>query len=244
MAVSGAEFTQWLERSGLSTSGSELSRMIGVHRLTVGNQIRRGNVPETTIVRVARAYDIDPITALTHFSGYMDLDTRPRSPSSVEAVSQIHIANLMTEVQVRTNSSFSRDVYEPPALTGFPHTGSHRAWIDSIDEGDIRHDVAEQTGIAITYLYAQLSENKLTPLQAVTASRISGTSMVSGLVVVGLLTMEEGGWADDVRETALSAMEDDPLMELVQQRITLLRRRIKQRKEALEYAEKLAEAIG
>ena len=65
-----------------------------------------------------------------------------------------------------------------------------------------------------------------------------------GLVVVGLLTMKEGGWADDVRETALSGMEDDPLMELVQQRITLLRRRIKQRKEAIEYAEKLAEAIG
>lgn len=244
MAVSGSEFTQWLEESGLSTSGSELSRMIGVHRLTVGNQIRRGSVPETTIVGVARAYDIDPVTALGYFPGYEDLDARPRPPSSAEAVSQIHIADLMAEIQVRTASSYAREGHIREPLTAFPHTGSHRAWIDSIDRGDIRHDVAEQTGTAITYLYTQLSENKLTPLQAVTAARISETSMVSGLVVVGLLTMKEGGWADDVRETALSAMEDDPLMELVQQRITLLRRRIKQRKEAIEYAEKLAEAIG
>jgi hypothetical protein len=244
MAVSGSEFKQWLEKSGLSTSGSELSRMIGVHRLTVGNQIRRGNVPETTVVGVARAYGIDPVIALAHFSGYKDLDTRPRPPSSREAVSQTHTADLMGEIQVRTASNYAREGHVREPFTGFPHTGSHRAWIDSIDQGDIRHDVAEQTGIAITYLYAQLSENKLTPMQAVTAARISGTSMVCGLVVVGLLTMEEGGWADDVRETALSAMEDDPLMELVQQRITLLRRRIKQRKEALEYAEKLAEAIG
>jgi hypothetical protein len=244
MAVSGSEFTQWLEKSGLSTSGSELSRRIGVHRLTVGNQIRRGSVPETTVVGVARAYGLDPVTALAHFPGYQDLDTRPRPPSSAEAISQIHMADLMAEIQVRTASAYAREGHIREPFTAFPHTGSHRAWIDSIDRGDVRHDVAEQTGIAITYLYAQLSDNKLTPLQAVTAARISGTSMVCGLVVVGLLTTEEGAWPEEVREEALKAMEDDPLMELVQQRITLLRRRIKQRKEALEYAEKLAEAIG
>lgn len=244
MAVSDSDFKKWLETSGLSTSGSELSRMIGVHRLTVGNQMRRGNVPETTVVGVARAYGIDPVTALAYFPGYQDLDTRPRPPSAAEAISQIHMADLMAEIQARTASSYAREGHIREPLTDFPHTGSHRAWIDSIDKGDIRHDVAEQTGIAITYLYAQLSENKLTPIQAVTAARVSGTSMVCGLVVVGLLTTMEGGWPEGVREDALKAMEDDPLMELVQQRITLLRRRVKQRKEALEYAEKLAEAIG
>ena len=244
MAVSGPDFKQWLEGRGLSTSGSELSRLIGVHRLTVGNQMRRGNVPETTIVGVARAYGIDPVTALAHFPGYTELDTRPRPPSAVEAISQVHTADLMAELQSRTSSKYARDVRAPEPLTAFPHTGSHRAWVDSIDTGDIRHDIASHTGIAIRYLYAQLSENKLAPLQAVTAARVSGTSLVSGLVVIGLLTMTEGEWPEKVRETALSAIEDDPLIELIQQRLTLLRRRLKQHHEALEYAEKLAEAIG
>ncbi|KNC20443.1 hypothetical protein AC792_00535 [Arthrobacter sp. RIT-PI-e] len=244
MAVSGSDFKQWLEASGLSTSGSELSRMIGVHRLTVGNQMRRGNVPETTVVGIARAYGIDPVTAMTYFPEYHDLDSRPRPPSSAEAVSQVHVADLMAEIQVRTAKTYAREGHIREPLTGFPHTGSHRAWIDSIDKGDIRHDVAEQTGIAITYLYAQLTENKLTPVQAVTAARLSGTSLVSGLVIVGLLSEDEGGWANNARLEALKTMDNDPLMELVQQRITLLRRRLKQRKEALEYAEKLAEAIG
>lgn len=242
MAVSGSDFKQWLEGRGITTSASELSRLTGLHRVTVGNQMRRGNVPESTVVGVARAFEIDPITALSDFKEYEDLDTRPRSPTAAEVLSQVHHADLMVELQYRTKSDlFKRD---EKVRIDFPHDGSHRAWIDAIDTGDVRHDVAEKTDTAITYLFTQLSENKLTPIQAVTAARVSETSLVSGLVVVGLITMEEGDWPKDARETALKVMKHDELVELIQQRLNLLQRRLRQRKEALEYAEKLTELIG
>ena len=68
--------------------------------------------------------------------------------------------------------------------------------------------------------------------------------MVAGLVVVGLITMEEGDWPEDIRETALMVMKNEDLVELIQQRLNLLQRRLRQRKEALEYAEKLTDLIG
>ncbi|OUM44680.1 hypothetical protein [Arthrobacter sedimenti] len=242
MAVSGSDFKQWLEGRGITTSASELSRLTGLHRVTVGNQMRRGNVPESTVVGVARAYGIDPVAALADFKEYEDLDSRPRSPTAAEVLSQVHHADLMVELQHRTQARlFPRDDH---VRIDFPHDGSHRAWIDAIDTGDVRHDVAEKTGTAITYLFTQLSDNKLTPIQAVTAARVSGTSLVAGLVVVGLITMEEGDWPEDVRETALRVMKHEELIELIQQRLNLLQRRVRQRKEALEYAEQLTDLIG
>ncbi|WP_157940119.1 hypothetical protein [Arthrobacter ruber] len=242
MAVSGSDFKQWLEGRGITTSASELGRLTGLHRVTVGNQMRRGNVPESTVVGVARAYEIDPVTALAGFKEYEDLDSRPRSPTAAEVLSQVHHADLMAELQHRTHATlFPRDDH---VRIDFPHDGSHRAWIDAIDTGDVRHDVAEKTGTAITYLFTQLSDNKLTPLQAVTAARVSGTSLVAGLVVVGLLTTEEGDWPEDVRESALRVIKHEELIELIQQRLNLLQRRVRQRKEALEYAERLTEILG
>jgi hypothetical protein len=242
VAVSGSDFKQWLERRGITTSASELGRLTGLHRVTVGNQIRRGSVPETTVVGVARGVGIDPIVALADFKDYEDLDSRPRTPTAAEVLSQVHHADLMVELQHR----FHEDLFprNDQVKIGFPHDGSHRAWIDAIDTGDVRHDVAEKTGTAITYLFSQLSDNKLTPIQAITAARVSGTSMVAGLVVVGLITMEEGDWPEDIRETALMVMKNEDLVELIQQRLNLLQRRLRQRKEALEYAEKLTDLIG
>ena len=63
-------------------------------------------------------------------------------------------------------------------------------------------------------------------------------------MVVGLVLPAEAGWQPRAREDELLEITDDALVELISGRINLLQRRVKQRKEAQEYAEKMTELLG
>jgi hypothetical protein len=243
--VSAKEFKTWLDAESISTSPAALSALTGLHRGTLGNQLRRGNVAESTVVAVARATDRNVLHALTAFSPYRDLNSRPLEPSAAEILSQIHHADLMAELQFRTSKKhYPRELRSHIPLIDFPHDGSIRAWVDAIDPGDVRHRMAAETGMALTYIITQLTDNKLSPPLAVAASRATGGSFASGLVVSGLIMPAEGGWQVRAREEELLEVSDDALVELISARINLLQRRVKQRKEAREYAEKMTELLG
>jgi hypothetical protein len=243
--VSAQEFKQWLDGASISSSPSALSGLTGLNRGTLSNQLKRGNVAEATVVAVARATGRNVLEALAAFSPYIDLLSRSISPSPAEVLSQVHHADLMAELQFRTSKKhYPRELRRDIPLIDVPHDGSHRAWIDAIDPGDVRHRMAEATGMALTYIFTQLSENKLTAPLAVSASRATGGSLATGLVVIGLITPAEGGWPFRAREDALLEISDDGLVEAISARINLLQRRVKQRKEAREYAEKMTELLG
>jgi hypothetical protein len=243
--VSASEFKSWLDAQSISTSPAALSALTGLHRGTLGNQLRRGNVAESTVVAVARASGANVLESLAAFDPYRNMYTRQIEPTPAEVLSQVHHADLMAELQFRTSKKYyPRDLRKHIPLIDFPHEGSNRAWIDAIDSGDIRHRMAEETGMALTYIFTQLTENKLTPPLAVAASRAAGTSFASGLVVVGLVLPAEAGWQPRAREDELLEITDDALVELISGRINLLQRRVKQRKEAQEYAEKMTELLG
>lgn len=245
MPVSAKEFKSWLDAESISTSPAALSALTGLHRGTLGNQLRRGNVAEATVIAVARAVDMDVLQALKAFSPYRDVCSRPKEPSAAEVLSQVHHADLMAELQFRTSKKhYPRELRAHIPLIEFPHDGSNRAWIDAIDAGDVRHRMAAETGMALTYIITSLTENKLTPQLAVAASRATGGSYASGLVVIGLITPLEGGWQVRAREDELLEISDDALVEQISARINLLQRRVKQRKEAREYAEKMTELLG
>lgn len=245
MPVSASEFKSWLDDASISSSPAALSALTGLNRGTLGNQLRRGNVAESTVVAVARATGRDVLAALAVFTPYTDITSRPIEPSHAEMLSQIHHADLMAELQFRTSAKhYPRELRRHIPLIDFPHAGSHRAWIDAIDPGDVRHRMAEETGTALTHIFTQLTENKLTPPLAVVASRASGGSFASGLVVIGLIAPSEGHWPTRAREEALLETTDDALVEVIFARINLLQRRVKQRKEAREYADKMTEMLG
>ena len=245
MPVSAAEFREWLEGSAVSPSPTALSTLTGINRGTLNNQLRRGNVAESTVIAVARATGANVIDALSVFSPYRIIKSRPIEPSSAEVLSQVHHADLMAELQFRTSQKhFPREMRKGIDLIAFPHDGSVRAWIDAIDPGDIRQRMSEETGMALTYIATQLTENKLNPHLAIAASRAGGGSYATGLVVTELITPAEGGWQIRAREDELLEAPDDVLVDAISARIHLLQRRVKQRKEAREYAEKMTELLG
>jgi hypothetical protein len=245
VTVSATEFKSWLDHASLSSSPSSLSALTGLNRGTLKNQLTRGNVAESTIIAVARACGMDVVNVLGTFSPYRDLTPRPLEPTAREVLSQVHHADLMAELQFRTSQKhYPRKLRSGFPLIDFPHDGSIRAWIDAIDDGDVRRKMSEETAMAGTYIATQLTENKLNPLLALAAARAAGVSLVSGFVVSGLITPAEGGWPIRAREDALLEASDDDLVDAISARIHVLQRRVKQRKEALEYAEKMTELLG
>jgi hypothetical protein len=243
--VSATEFESWLDRAEISSSPTFLSSLTGINRGTLNNQIRRGNVAETTVVAVARATGRDVMEALAEFTPYSDVNSRPRPPKPEELLSQVHVADLMAELQFRTSQKhYPREVRKDIPLIDFPHDGSHRAWVDAIDSGDIRHLMAEEAGMAVNYVFTQLSENRFTPPLAIAAARVTGGSFASGLVIIGLISQHEGQWPVRAREDALLEISDDDLVDIIAGRINLLQRRLKKRKEAQYYAQQLLENLG
>ena len=121
MPVSAKEFKSWLDASSISTSPAALSALTGLNRGTLGNQLRRGNVAESTVVAVARAAGIGVLQALTAFDGYRDVLSRPVEPSAAEVLSQVHHADLMAELGQPLQGT--RVVIDPlPPRTQKPHS--------------------------------------------------------------------------------------------------------------------------
>lgn len=245
MPVASAEFESWLGRVGVTPSATVLSAMTGLNRGTLNNQLRRGNVAENTVVEMARATGRDIMEVLAEFTPYHDVNSRDRAPLIDEALSQVHVADLMAELQIRTSTQhYPREARADIELIEYPHDGSHRAWLDAIDPGEIRHRMAEETGMAVNYVFTALSENRLTAPLALAASRIAGSSFTSGLVVVGMISEREAGWPLRSREDALLEISDEGLVEIIAARINLLQRRLKKKNEARLYAEQMQELLG
>lgn len=245
MTVSATELKAWLGHFSLSASPSALSAATGLNRGTLRNQLLRGSVAEATIVAIARTYNLGVVRSLAYFTPYTDLESRPLRPTFQEVMSQTHLADLMAELQSRQSQRhYPRNIRNGFSLIDLPHDGSVRSWIDAIDPGDIRKLMAQETGANVAYIANQLSENKLNPPLALAASRAGGVSLASGFVVTGVITPDEGGWPIRAREEALLEAPDDALVEIIAARIRVLQRKVNQRKEALEYAQKMTEILG
>lgn len=89
-----------------------------------------------------------------------------------------------------------------------------------------------------------LSDNRLAPELALLASAIAGVSPISGLVVTGLLTTAEASWPSMGRGNALRDLDDLDVIDLADQRLKSLRRRVKKKLDARETAHALWETLG
>lgn len=244
MSIGSAEFKEWLKHSNLSTSASDLSKLAGINRTTLRNQLLRGSVPETTVVEISRASSLDPLEALGSFHFYEDLVSGTRRPTEDELISQTHVADLMAEFLWRTSKRYRATFTPRPAMVPFPHDGSVRAWIEAIDPGDLRKSMSRRSGIATSNIATQLTNNKLTPGLAYMAAKLSNVSLASGLVVSGLITQGEGRWPVRAREDAVMESTDQLLVDSILSRLSGLSRKISNRTEALDEAQRLAELLG
>lgn len=223
MAVTAKAFQLWRSHIAPEDTVSDLCRVAGIKRSTLAQQLVRGKVSVQTVVAIARGYRIPPVQALATFEGYEDLPAGIRPPTDAELVSQVSHIDILRLLVARHEETDEAAVVLGPLL----HRGSLRAWVEAVDPGDLRQQLAARTGIARQNLSAQLTAGRLAPAVAVEASRIAGVSLTSGLVVTGLLTPEEGGWPTDGRARALRALSDLDLVLLGRDRLDVLGKQIR-----------------
>ncbi|MET4060623.1 hypothetical protein ABIB35_002174 [Arthrobacter sp. UYP6] len=202
-------------------STADLCRMAGIKRSTLAQQLVRGKVSESTVVRVARACDQDPVAALSYFDGYRDLQAGSRPPSDCELISQVSYVCILQLLVARSLDPYPAPA-DLPALCPFPHRNSVRAWFEAVDQGDLRQRLSAKSGVAPQNLSAQLTAGRLATDLAVEAARLAGVSLTSGLVATGLLTPDECGWPLGGRERALAELSDADLVLLARDRLDTL----------------------
>lgn len=244
MTVTAKAFQLWRTQVAPEATVSDLCRKAGIKRSTLAQQLVRGKVSVETVVSIARAYGIPPVQALSEFDGYRDLADGILSPTPGEYLSQVSPMDLLRLILGRSEDT---DCVGQPVsfrLAPLPHRYSVRAWFDAVDRGELRQALTARTGIAPQNLSAQLSAGRLSTQLCVEAARVAGASLANGLVVTGLLTPEEGGWADDGREQVLSALPDSDLILLARDRLDGLGKRLRKQEQDSTRDQTLWENLG
>lgn len=244
MSLSAREFDAWLDEAGLPASSADIARHTGRRYSTITTQRFRGRITEDVVVKLSRSFHLDPLTALAHFEPYQGLDVDRRPPSTAELISQLTHNDLLVELLSRNKADLARLLGANYLISPIPHPDGIRKWIDAIDPGNIRSEMSARSGIATTNLSTLMSENKLSPDLVILAASIADVSPLGGLVVSGLLTPEEAGWPAQGRENALRDLEDLALLDLMDQRLKSLRRRLKKKIDSQDTAQALWETLG
>lgn len=133
MPIPAKEFQHWADARLSGKSWGDISKVSGVKRTTLHQQIVRGRVSETTLVAIARSYALPIIESLSEFEPYVDLPDGFGTVSGDELLSQIIYSDVLKEILQR-NGDFP--LLKESDLRPFPHKDSIRAWVDAIDTGN------------------------------------------------------------------------------------------------------------
>lgn len=243
MAVSAKSFQGWRSVMAPRESTADLCRMAGIKRSTLAQQLVRGKVSETTVIRVARACDQDPVAALAHFDEYADLLEGSRPPTAAELISQASYVCILQLLVARSLHPNPAPMDLPP-LCAYPHRNSVRAWFEAVDAGDLRQRLSASSGVAPQNISAQLTAGRLAPELAVETARLAGVSLTSGLLATGLLTPDECGWPPAGREKALAVLSDADLVLLARDRLDTLGKVLKKIELDAKQSSTLLEHLG
>ncbi|WP_434613402.1 hypothetical protein [Arthrobacter sp. A5] len=244
MSVPSKAFQQWLHSVAPATSTAAVSRLSGIKRSTLAQQLVRGKVALVTVVSISRAFDVDVVGALSSFDKYRDLVSGFKPPTEAELISQVSDLDLLQQIIARNAAGDIHEQGPARGLAPMPHKSSVRGWIEAIDTADLRQRISHDLRMAPQNLSAQLSANRLPPDVAIQAARIAGVGVTGGLVVTGLLTPEEVGWPRDARETALRALPDAELVILAAARLDALGKTLRRADQDHEHTKALWENLG
>lgn len=245
MPVPAKAFQRWLQGVAPSASMADISRISGVKRTTLAQQLVRGKVAESTVVSISRAFGVNPVTALAFFDTFISLRIEQPPPRPEELVSQIATTDLLHAVIARSipDDPGVPPVPQPPLIPA-PHATSVKNWVDAIDDGELRHRVSAATGIAPQNYSAQLTANRLTPELAIATAVAAGVAPTSGLVATGLISEEEAGWAPEARQRALAGLSDGELASMAGERLQAIGRTLRRQELDHERTEKIWENLG
>lgn len=241
MSIPSKAFQHWLNGVTPGTSIADVCRVSGVKRTTLAQQMVRGKVAVTTVVSISRAFNINPVAALSTFELFGALAAPPVPPTDFELLSQVATLDLL---QAIINRSGPEPVEAFPDLAEPPHATSVKNWVEAIDDGELRQRVSDATGIAPQNFSAHLTANRMPPELAVATSVAAGVGPAGGLVASGLITEKEAGWPAGSRRDALNRLSDGDLASLAGDRLQALGKTLRRHEHDQERTERIWENLG
>lgn len=213
MPVESSPVRRWLDSAAPGIPISQLATQSGIPRITLHQQLRRGHVPESSLIAISRALGLKPLEVLAGFTEYSDLSFA--EPAEVEALAFVDWPELLMAVgkDYRGGEVTEKDLGEHIFIDG------SRVWVDAIDPGSLRKSVAEAEGITSSNLAASLRGVLKVPL-ATTFARLAGTPVASAFVIAEALTPAEAGWSPDARSRVLTQCPVPELLTVVENRIS------------------------
>ncbi|ALD14372.1 hypothetical protein GW571_15215 (plasmid) [Clavibacter capsici] len=244
MSVSASAFKRWAAESTLPSATSPLAQVIGIGRMTLQRQLVSGRVREETVIAAARAGGMSPVTALSAFEEYEGLERGMKPPSPAEVLSQVTLDDASVALLRRRGGRAAALLGDGGSWEDPPQPNGLKAWIDAVDPGGIRLQLAERLGMSPQQLSREITGNGMRPRHLIEAARLAHTSLTSGLAVAGVVTLQEAGWSADARDQVVSRLSEVELIELVQARLATAHRAARRRAYDDAAARRIEENLG
>lgn len=244
MSVSSTAFKRWLSAHDLPGGALPLANLVGVGRMTVHRQLVGGRVREGLVIAAARTAGLDPVAELSTFDEYDELQRGMRPPLPVEVVSQITLTDAMVEMMRRQNRTYGDLLAGVYAWQDPPQPDGLRCWIDAVDPGHLRRELADRLGMMQPQVSREITNNSMKPRHLVEAARLAHTSLTSGLAAAGVITLQEAGWPAAARSHEIKRLSDLALNELLQARLASAHRVARRRADDGQQARHIEDTLG
>jgi hypothetical protein len=195
-------FEKWARSVFPDTEAFSLSKVAtsaGVSKSTFFLQASRGQVDASLVIAYSRAVGIEPLHELLKFP-QLDIFEDPRAPSAPEVLSQLPAEAHMEELLGRSRGAGITVDAGP-----MPPAHALKRWLDTYELWGRYEEMAQAVGLASAKsLTRKIADNNVSIGELVDMIKFADLVPRFGLVVTGHLTLEEAGYAADLRETVLS----------------------------------------
>lgn len=224
MRLDRETFEGWAKTVSPASDDYSLSKVAlsaGIPKSSLLYQARRGYIEASVVIAYSRGLGINPLDQLLRFEQFaIYADTA--APSQREILTQLPPESYMQELLNRLHgTTIEIDIGQIPA----PY--AMKRWLDSYNLWGQYDQLSERLGFASRdRLSERISRNRLTLGELVLLTEIADLTPRFGLVVAGLLSLEEANYPSTLWETTLAATESAELVDVLGDSLRWLTKRI------------------
>lgn len=210
--------TQFYGRLGEKVNWSKVARDAEFVPVTFNVQRTRNQVDPQVIINIARKYGLNPLDELARIPRWEHLISTRSSPSQQEIVTSLHPAYVLQELADRL---LGRASNYPDFESWEGYYGTFSTWVDVAGS-----EIARERLRAALHLGSKTAlSNKLNSRsrfavdEAIDGFTAAGMDPVYALVLASLITAEEAGYPETIRQDALLSISNEDLLYLCQRQV-------------------------
>jgi len=236
------EFSAWAEplyqSLGEKLTWTKVSIDADFHGVTISMQRTRNQVDPQIIINVARKRGLEPLEQLGRIPRWNYLSAVRSTPSQLEIIASLSPAHVYRELADRL-------LINAPRHSDFgpwdAYHGRLSTWVDVAGPDNARDVMRRELQLRTSSSLSRKlnSHSKFDADEAIDGFTAAGMDPVYALVLANVLTPQEAGYSDTIREDALLSISDEDLLHLCQRQVRYTSRLLADNRVAEEHLRKL-----